>query len=249
MLESKTDQGGDDQLTTDYEYDAVGNLRSVALPDGDLVEYVVDGVNRRVGKKLNGELVYRLVYHDQLNPVARLDPAGNIDTLFVYATASHVPDYMVLAGRTYRPMTNHLGSVRLVVDTETGAVAQHLDYDEFGRVVLDSNPGFQPFGFAGGLYDHETGLVRFGARDYDPVVGRWTATDPILFGGGQSNLYVYASNNPLNWIDPEGLEIRVYSSDAFGVSGANHAFVWATEAQRGRGTNGSSGAYLGGWSG
>ncbi len=43
-----------------------------------------------------------------------------------------------------------------------------LDYDEFGRVLLDTNPGFQPFGFAGGHYDPDTQLVRFGARDYDP---------------------------------------------------------------------------------
>ena len=40
-----------------------------------------------------------------------------------------------------------------------------MDYDEFGRVVL-TNPGFQPFGFAGGLYDEHTELTRFGARDY-----------------------------------------------------------------------------------
>jgi len=40
-----------------------------------------------------------------------------------------------------------------------------MDYDEFGNVLLDTNPGFQPFGFAGGLSDQRTGLVRFGARD------------------------------------------------------------------------------------
>jgi RHS repeat-associated protein len=56
------------------------------------------------------------------------------------------------------------------------------------------------------LYDADTGLTRFGARDYDPVVGRWTAKDPILFDGGQANLYVYVGNDPINAIDPEGLD-------------------------------------------
>ncbi|MBI2566652.1 MAG: DUF4157 domain-containing protein, partial [Candidatus Schekmanbacteria bacterium] len=70
----------------------------------------------------------------------------------------------------------------------------------------DTNPGFQPFGFAGGLYDPDTGLVRFAARDYDAEVGRWTARDPILFQGGQVNLFVYVRNDPVNLTDPWGLE-------------------------------------------
>ncbi len=64
---------------------------------------------------------------------------------------------------------------------------------------------FQPFGFAGGLYDGDTGLVRFGARDYDPYTGRWTAKDPILFEGGDTNLYGYVLNDPINFVDPKGL--------------------------------------------
>jgi RHS repeat-associated protein len=55
-----------------------------------------------------------------------------------------------------------------------------------------------------GLYDSATGLVRFGVRDYDPHVGRWTAKDPILFEGGQSNFYVFANNDPVNRVDPTG---------------------------------------------
>lgn len=64
-------------------------------------------------------------------------------------------------------------SVRLVTDTATGTIAQRLDYDSFGNILNDTNPAFQPFGFAGGLYDEHLGITRFGARDYDPRTGRW----------------------------------------------------------------------------
>ena len=60
-------------------------------------------------------------------------------------------------------------------------------------------------GFAGGLNDRDTGLVRFGYRDYDPDIGRWTAKDPILFAGGDTDLYGYVLNDPINFIDANGL--------------------------------------------
>jgi RHS repeat-associated protein len=102
-------------------------------------------------------------------------------------------------------VTDQIGSPRLVVDVATGAIAQRMDYDEFGQVVNDTNPGFQPFGFAGGIYDRDTRLVRFGARDYDAEVGRWTSKDPILFAGGETDLYAYVGNDPINRLDPSGL--------------------------------------------
>jgi RHS repeat-associated protein len=100
-----------------------------------------------------------------------------------------------------------------VINTSDGTVAQRMDYDEFGNVTLDTNPGFQPFGFAGGLYDQQTGLTRFGARDYDAQVGRWTAKDPIRFSGGDQNLYGYVLNNPINIADPTGLECPTSTSE------------------------------------
>jgi len=105
----------------------------------------------------------------------------------------------------YRIVSDHLGSVRMVVDASTGEIVQRMDYDAFGFVMQDTNPGFQPFGFAGGLYDQDTKLTRFGARDYDAFVGRWTAKDPILFEGGDTNLMGYVNNDPLNFYDPSGL--------------------------------------------
>ncbi|MDR0664625.1 MAG: RHS repeat-associated core domain-containing protein [Helicobacteraceae bacterium] len=61
-----------------------------------------------------------------------------------------------------------------------------------------------PLGFGGGLYDRDTNLIRFGYRDYDPFIGRWTAKDPIDFMGGQGNLYVYVGSDPINYVDPTG---------------------------------------------
>jgi RHS repeat-associated protein len=77
--------------------------------------------------------------------------------------------------------------------------------DEYEHVLLNTDPDFQPLGYAGGLYDNDTKLVRFGARDYDSYTGRWTAKDPIGFGGGSSNLYQYCTNEPINNSDPSGL--------------------------------------------
>jgi len=190
--------------TTLYSYDPLGNLRQVTLPGGSVIEYLVDGLGRRVGKKVNGSLVRGWLYRDGLQPAAELDASGAVVARFVYGERINVPEVMLKGGTTYRLVTDHVGSVQLVVDAATDAVVQRMDYDESGRVVLDTSPGFQPFGFAGGLYDADTGLVRFGARDYDAETGRWTAKDPLLFEGGDTNLYAYGLGDPVNRTDPTG---------------------------------------------
>ena len=90
------------------------------------------------------------------------------------------------------------------MDAQTGTVVQQLDYDESGGVLSDSKPGFVPFGFAGGIWDSRIDLVRFGLRDYDASVGRWTIKDPIRFRSSQENLYLYCSGDPVNLVDPTG---------------------------------------------
>jgi len=189
---------------TTYQYDILGNLVSVTLPNGKIITYVVDAEERRVGKKVNGALMEGFLY-DGDRIVAQMNASNAVVSQFVYGSSFTTPDYMVSGGTTYRIVTDQLGSPRLVVNTATGAIAERIDYDEFGNVLNDTNPGFQPFGFAGGLYDQDTKLVRFGARDYDPTTGRWTAKDPTLFAGGDANLYGYVMNDPVNRIDPTGL--------------------------------------------
>ncbi len=194
--------------TTTYTYDELGNLVQVVLPNGDDIDYLIDAEGRRIGRSVNGTLQQGFVYQGALRPSAELDGSGSIVSRFVYATHANVPDYVTQLGVAYRIITDHLGSPRLVVHANTGAVVQRLDYDDLGRVTNDTSPGFQPFGFAGGLHDTATGLTRFGARDYDAAAGRWTAKDPSNFAGGDSNLYGYAYGDPVNFNDPEGLACK-----------------------------------------
>lgn len=191
--------------TTAYAYDALGRLVGVSPPDGTEIEYIVDGRGRRAGKRVDGVLERGWLYADGLRIVAELDGSGAVVSRFVYVGDGITPAYMLRGGNTYRLIADHVGSVRLVVDAASGDVVQRLEYDSFGRILSDSNPGFQPFGFAGGLYDPDTNLVRFGARDYDADVGRFTTRDPLAFGGGQLNLYAYAANDPVNLVDHTGL--------------------------------------------
>jgi RHS repeat-associated protein len=117
---------------------------------------------------------------------------------------------MTKGGSTYYLTYDQVGSLRVVADA-SGNVVKRIDYDSFGNIIDDSNPSFEVlFGFAGGLHDQDTGLVRFGYRDYDPDTGRWTAKDPILFAGGDTDLYGYCLNNPIITIDPNGLKGGVF---------------------------------------
>ena len=158
-----------------------------------------------MGKEVNGVLVEGFLYDGQLQPIAELDGSGNIVEQFVYGTRPNVPDYILTAGEVYRVIANQVGSPVLIVNASTGAIAEQISYDAWGNITADSNPGFQPFGFAGGLYDPDTGLVHIGARDYDPLTGRWISKDPMLFAGGDTDLYGYVLDDPINGIDSMGL--------------------------------------------
>jgi RHS repeat-associated protein len=210
--------------TTTYRYDGLGNLIGATLPAGARIDYLLDGRDRRVGKKVNGVLAQAFLYEDGLRPIAELDGAGNVLSRFVYVGPDSTPAYLIKNNVTYRVVTDQLGSPRLVIDVATGQVVQRLEYDEFGVVILDTNPGFQPFGFAGGLYDPDTALVHFGTREYDAETGRWTSKDRFLFGGGDANLYGYVLGDPVNGVDPLGLYV------GFCESGPTCAFAFDEEA-------------------
>jgi len=151
------------------------------------------------------------------------------------------------ATTVWQILSDHLGSPRLVlpVGQVPGSPAdrpvQCSSYSAFGVMTLDETDADHadpddppavfvdplPFGFAGGLYDRDTALVHFGAREYDPRDGRWTSKDPILFAAGDSNLYGYVLSDPVNLIDPTGEFIWVLVGAA-ALTGIGNALVTAS---------------------
>ena len=212
FLSTRT-QGGE---VTTYSYSSRGELLGVALPDGTLIEYIYDPLGRRIAKRINGTIMEKYLWQGMTRLLAVYDESDNLVMRFQYADG-RMPYAMTRSGSTYYMTYDQVGTLRLVADAY-GNVVKRIDYDSFGNVILDTEPSFEiPFGFAGGLYDRDTGLVRFGYRDYDPDIGRWTAKDPIFFAGGDTDLYGYCLNDPVNLIDVMGLASEFgYMLRAFG---------------------------------
>ena len=192
--------------TDTFNYNVLGGLQSANLASGSTLTYLHPLGTRRLAESIDGTTTRQFLYSGGLTIAGELDATGTVRSVFGYSVSRGAPDFIERDGRTYRIISDDLGSPRLVVDCNSGQVAQRMRHDAYGRVLEDTAPRFQPFGFAGGLYDPASGWVRFGARDYDSLTGRWTAPDPLLFDGSLINLYAYASGDPVNFIDRNGLE-------------------------------------------
>ncbi|MDB4264804.1 hypothetical protein N9893_01935 [bacterium] len=215
FLTTRTD--GDDVTT--YNYSSRGELLRVDLRDGRVIEYVHDPLGRRIAKKVDGIIIEKYLWQGLTRLLAVYDGSDTVLMQFEYAD-DRMPVAVNAEGVTYYLAYDQVGSLRLVADS-AGNVIKSIEYDSFGNLLSDSDPTFaMPLGFAGGLHDRDTGLVRFGYRDYDADVGRWTAKDPIGFAGGDTDLYGYVLNDPINFVDPDGRAAFIATGIIGGVSGA-----------------------------
>lgn len=127
----------------------------------------------------------------------------------------------------YYFLTDRLGSVVAVVSGDGQSVSNRYGYDPYGNRTYNSFTVANPWGYAGG-YTDPTGLVKFGARYYDPSTVRWTQLDPA---GQGPNLYQYAAGDPINFTDPTGTRC---------CFGQWHAWTWW-------GVHGTFWFHLSGW--
>ncbi|HSC72504.1 MAG TPA: RHS repeat-associated core domain-containing protein, partial [Candidatus Methylomirabilis sp.] len=107
---------------------------------------------------------------------------------------------------TYFPHGDHLGSLNVL--TKATGEAQRLTYLPFGETHTNTGTvDFDPYRFTGQEQDPETGLYYYGARYYNPALGRFISADNLVPDAGDPqtlNRYSYVRNNPINLVDPSG---------------------------------------------
>lgn len=198
------------ELTT-YRYDALDRLTSVEMPHLT-VSYAYDDEGRRLWKRLSTGEEQRFLYHGS-NEIGSYDIEDNpIDfRLLGRGKGGEIGASIAieLKSDTYLPVHDHRGNITCL-ETTWGCHARTYYYDAYGIVYNESGqelpqtPQGNPWRFSSKRHDPHTHLVHFGARDYDPHLGRWLTPDPAGFADGP-NLYAYVHNAPMTHYDPYGL--------------------------------------------
>jgi RHS repeat-associated protein len=184
--------GGDDPGKTEqYKYDAAG--RRIAIITGTSTNWMI---------------------YDGIHVIAEVDANGNLLKSYTYGPGVDSILSMTVYGastNTYYYVRDHLNTVHALTD-EQGDIVEEYRYDAWGRISVYDGSGNSlkesaignRYTFQGREYSWTTKFYYFRARYYDPYQGRWLSKDPIGISGGL-NQYQAFNNNPVNYIDPDGL--------------------------------------------
>ncbi len=184
--------------TITYGWDARNRLAGISGPTV-AASFSYDAVGRRISKGING--VTTTYQYDGLDIVRESGGGGEASYLRTLAIDEALA--RTDASGTSAYLSDLLGNNVALVDS-TGSPITTYTYAPFGETAASGAPASNPVQFTGRENDG-TGLYYYRARYYDPVRGRFISEDPIGFAGGATNLFGYAVNNPMYWIDPLGL--------------------------------------------
>jgi RHS repeat-associated protein len=241
--QDNADGFNDDNTKTDNEfaYDGNGN-QTTDLNRKWGLSYNVLNLIREVTKNGSTPLQYTYDGAGGKRQVQAPAPAGTTtyEGAFEYGGNNALTRIVVEEGQVIRNadgtytvnyyLRDHLGNVRQVMD-ENGAVMQQTEYYAFGLAVERQNSTSPPnkYLFNGKEKQEVTSFLDYGARQYDPITGRWLGVDPLAEKGRKWSPYVFAFNNPVRFLDPDGLfpgdpprsKVRVYTE----TEGVGHTFV------------------------
>ena len=201
-LVSETSNNGSVSETTAYEYDLNGNLTK-KTKGFSVTDYTYNAWNQMVSA---GNVTY--TYNAQGLRVSK-SSSGETDTFTLVggnvwsdSESKYLRGIELIASDTQIYLYNIRGDVIQLLGFD-GEVDKTYDYDAYGNEYSRDLADENPFRYCGEYYDTETGFIYLRARYYDPTVGRFTTLDPIKDG---LNWYNYCNNNPVNFVDPNGLK-------------------------------------------
>ena len=171
-----------------------------------IASYYYDPFGRRLWKEVSGVRTY-FNYSDE-GLIGEYDATGTEIKTYGYkpgSTWTTDPLFMKEGDNYYFYHNDHLGTPQKMTAVN-GAVVWSAKYSSFGEAAVNAaSTVTNPLRFPGQYFDTETGLHYNWHRFYDPTLGRYLRSDPIGLEGG-INLYSYVKNNPVDYIDPEGLK-------------------------------------------
>jgi RHS repeat-associated protein len=205
---------------TEYSWDIRDRLTGIRVINalGEVIRtanYVYDVYDQRIAKivDLDGDgsgaaTTERFVYGSNQNIALVFDGNGLLKNRYLFANGIDQieADEQLTTGTTLWALTDHLGSVRDVVDN-SGVNQNHIVYDAFGNITSQTNSSviFRN-SYTGQEFDPESGLFNYGSRPYDPYNGKFIQEDKIGFAAGDVNLSRYVFNSPVIFVDPSGYE-------------------------------------------
>jgi RHS repeat-associated protein len=173
------------------------NLIREVIVNGQTVQYHYDGNGQKLRmSNTNGAVNTKyagIFEYDKSNYVTRIATEEGQITV-----TNNGNDY---ASEFY--LKDHLGNVRMVMN-EQGTTVQEMEYFPFG-LAIPQIAGGNKYLYNGKEKQPETGLLDYGARQYDPSIGRWLSIDPLSEKTLEYSPFVYGNNNPIYFADPNGM--------------------------------------------
>lgn len=259
QLKKKVIKGQARLETTTYDYDYENRLTKITYPDGSISQYTYDGVGKRIKATETETTVY---LYDGLNAIIERNKNGKTIASYIRGLSygggigsiisstrprlfgkdipmgwEEIEECEKSGDKTFTTYYHYdgLGSVTNLTSSKGHNVAGY-EYDAYGNILKQTGLAkVNPYRFSTKEFSPQSGLVYFGARYYDPKLGRWITKDliPAL------NLYVYCKNNPINLIDPFGLDTyyinRTFEKDGRSEptnSSYSHSYVAITDNGR-----------------
>ncbi|MFO0968174.1 MAG: RHS repeat-associated core domain-containing protein [Gemmataceae bacterium] len=216
--------GGAIVWRADETYDALGNRSSETI-DAD-------------GAGSGAAVTTKFAYDQNGNVWADLDASGAITTRRLYLDAVDALFAKIgSSGDVDFYLTDRQGSVRDVYSS-TGTLRKEVDYDGYGKIILDTNAGYvDRYGYTGRELQPESQTQYNRGRWYAIFISRWMSEDPLKFSAGDTNLYRPVGNNVTNHTDPNGQVVpliaglAVLGFELYGLYRANRALERHAEIQ------------------
>jgi RHS repeat-associated protein len=208
-----------------YAWDAAGQLLEVKESGAVVSTFAYDALGRRVMRTRPGGAEWYL--YDGQNVVLDLDNSMAMTREYLWYPGTDRLLSVTAIGTWKGVAINdqRIGdAVRGIADADGGAVLKRYLLTAWGGLSADTGTIVR-IQMAGREYDQETGLYYMRARYYDPKLGRFLSEDPLGLAGGM-NLYAYAGNDPINFYDPNGLEMKKAPPPEGRPGGGGGSGIW-----------------------